>query len=79
MKFSEILLLWFMNKEMWSVRQPPSANPFSYRVSNNDFWPNYLFYFLDSIESHVESAVVHVEDANVQLHKASNYQVLSIH
>ena len=34
--------------------------------------------FLDSIEANVDSAAVHVEDANVQLHKASNYQVFLI-
>ena len=36
-----------------------------------------LIYFLDSIEANVESAAVHVDDANVQLNKASQYQVLS--
>jgi len=29
---------------------------------------------IDSIEANVDSAAVHVEDANVQLHKASDYQ-----
>lgn len=29
---------------------------------------------IDSIEANVDSTAVHVEDANVQLHKASNYQ-----
>jgi hypothetical protein len=32
----------------------------------------------DNIESHVESAGSHVEDANVQLAKASDYQVSDI-
>jgi hypothetical protein len=32
----------------------------------------------DNIESHVESAGSHVEDANVQLAKASEYQVSDI-
>lgn len=36
-----------------------------------------LFDFTDSIEANVDSAAVHVEDANVQLQKASHYQVLS--
>lgn len=31
--------------------------------------------FLDSIEANVDSAAVHVEDGNVQLQKASDYQV----
>ena len=34
-----------------------------------------LFACLDSIEAHVESAGTHVEEANVQLSKASEYQV----
>ena len=38
-----------------------------------------LLYFVDSIEANVDSAAVHVEDANVQLHKASNYQVLAFY
>ena len=36
---------------------------------------NLLIYFIDSIEANVDSTAVHVEDATVQLHKASNYQV----
>lgn len=33
------------------------------------------YFILDNIESHVESAGTHVEEANVQLAKASDYQV----
>lgn len=36
-----------------------------------------LFDFTDSIEANVDNAAVHVEDANVQLQKASHYQVMS--
>lgn len=37
----------------------------------------YVILYIDSIEANVDNAAVHVEDANVQLQKASHYQVLS--
>lgn len=36
----------------------------------------YYILYIDSIEANVDNAAVHVEDANVQLQKASHYQVL---
>ena len=36
---------------------------------------NRFFLFTDSIEANVESTAVHVEDGNVQLEKARDYQV----
>ena len=36
----------------------------------------YYILYIDSIEANVDNAAVHVEDANVQLQKASQYQVL---
>ena len=38
-----------------------------------------LYNYIDSIEANVDNAAVHVEDANVQLQKASHYQVWSYH
>lgn len=38
-----------------------------------------VFYFKDSIEANVESAEVHVQQANQQLSRAANYQVTVIH
>lgn len=39
----------------------------------------YYILYIDSIEANVDNAAVHVEDANVQLQKASHYQVLQSH
>lgn len=35
-----------------------------------------LFYFADSIEANVENAEVHVQQANQQLSRAADYQVI---
>lgn len=36
-----------------------------------------VFYFKDSIEANVENAEVHVQQANQQLSRAADYQVIS--
>lgn len=41
----------------------------------NSFMCVFVFYFKDSIEANVESAEVHVQQANQQLSRAANYQV----
>jgi hypothetical protein len=50
-------------------------------TKGSELCPSYgipLSLISDNIESHVESAGSHVEDANVQLAKASEYQVSDI-
>lgn len=48
-------------------------------IDEEESYVDFILFFADSIEAHVDITVVHVEDAKDELDKARNYQVLSFH